>query len=287
MGGVLRFMVVPFRYLTLAQSDSHQMTDLQLTTIGTSAAWYNPGEACSGFLLEADGRRVLIDCGSGVIARYLALFGEAAPIDAIVLSHVHADHCFDLVPLKFGIDYGTLGAWAPELWLPPNARERLTRLVSAWDADFSYFEETFTVREYGIDQPFEVGPFAVSALRVPHFIESFALRFDTPQTSFGYTADTGPCAELGPFMRGVDLLLAEAACPEDVEDTPGRGHISAGEAADIATAAGAHSLLLTHVPHEIGFDVATAAAAARFAGPVAVATGGHRYDVARRLAAVS
>ncbi len=264
------------------------MTAFQLIPIGTSPAWYNPGEPTSGFLLEGDGTRVLIDCGSGVVSRYLALYGADAPIDAIVLSHVHADHCFDLVPLKYGIEYGTLGAWSPELWLPPGARERLTRLASTWNEDFSYFDEPYRVREYGTDAAFQVGAFSVTALDVPHYIESKALRFELEGTSFGYTADLGPTDAIAPFMQGVDLLLAEAAFPEDGDlEQEGRGHITATEAGQIARDAGAHSLLLTHVPEELGFDRARAAAASAFSGgPVAVARSGERYDVARRLAAV-
>jgi ribonuclease BN (tRNA processing enzyme) len=262
------------------------MSDLQLTPIGTSPAWYNPGEPSSGFLLEADGMRVLVDCGSGVISRYLALFGADRPIDAIILSHVHADHCFDLVPLKYGIDYGQLGAWGrPQLWLPPGARERLGRLASTWDEDFSYFTETYAVREFAIAAGFEVGPFSVTALDVPHYIESTALRFDLGETSFGYSSDLGPCEPIVPFMRGVDLLLAEAAFSEDGDlAMRDRGHITATEAGGIARAAGAHSLLLTHVPSELGFDRVRDAAGRAFGGPVDVARSGVCYDVAARLA---
>lgn len=265
------------------------MTAFQLTPIGTSPAWYNPGEPSSGFLLEADGRRVLIDCGSGVISRYLALFGADMPIDAIVLSHVHADHCFDLIPLKYGIDYGTLGAWRPQLWLPPGARERLTRLVSAWDEDFGYFTETYDVHEFQAGEPFEVAPFEVSALEVPHYIESTALRFTHGDVSFGYSSDLGPSAQLAPFMQGVDLLLSEAAFSEDGDlQLANRGHITATEAGQIARAAGAHSLLLTHVPEELGFTRAQDAAGAAFgSGPVRVARSGACYAVAHRLAAAS
>lgn len=262
------------------------MTALQLTPIGTSPAWYNAGEPSSGFLLDADGFRVLVDCGSGVIARYLALYGPERPIDAIVLTHVHADHCFDLVPLKYGIEQGTLGHWEPQLWLPPGARERLTHLVGAWDQDFRFFDDPYDVREYSPEASFDVGPFSISALDVPHYIECFALRFGYADTSFGFTADLGPNDRVAPFMQGVDLLLSEAATPHDADlTTPGRGHITATEAGELALAAGAHSLLLTHVPEEHGVDLVLARASAAFGGPVDLARSGEVYDVARRLAA--
>jgi len=260
--------------------------DLTLTPIGTSPAWYNPGEPNSGFVLDAEGFRVLIDCGGGVISRYLELYGPDQPIDAVVISHVHADHCFDLVPLKFGIDYGSLGKWRPQLWLPPNARNRLTRMVSMWDESFDFFTDTFDVREYGTGRGFQVGPFACSAMDVPHYIESCALRFEQGGTVFGYTGDLGPNSDVAPFLAGADLVLAEAAFSEDGPlDLRGRGHITATEAAEIARDARAHSLLLTHIPVELGQARAVEAAFAAFDGPVAAARSGETYVVARRLAA--
>lgn len=264
------------------------MSELQLTPLGTSPAWYNAGQACSGFLLEAAGARVLVDCGSGVISRYLELFGPERPIDAIVLGHLHPDHSFDLVPLKYGIQYGELSRWRPQLWLPPGAEPRLTRLASAWDDDFSFFTETFDVRHYGVDDTFDIGPFECAALEVPHYIESFALRLEHRGISFGYTSDLGPTSEIAPFMKGVDLLLSEAGVSERADlNMPGRGHITATEAGRIAASARVRSLLLTHVPAELDPEHSREAAARQFAGPVAIAASGETYVVGRHLAAVS
>ncbi|MBC7461735.1 MAG: MBL fold metallo-hydrolase [Thermoleophilia bacterium] len=260
------------------------MSHLQLTPIGTSPAWYNHGEANSGFLLEVDGFRILVDCGSGVIARYLELFGTDRPIDAIVLSHVHADHCFDLVPLKFGIGIGPLAGWRPQLWLPPGAPGRLARLVSAWDADYSFFTETFEVHEYAPGEAFTLGGCTVTSLEVPHYVESFALRFDHVGGSFGYTADLGPTPDVAPFMSGVDVVLAEASLAEDADlGAPDRGHITATEAGRIAAEAAVGRLLLTHVPEEHGLARAVAAAAAQFAGPVDLARSGELVPVAQAV----
>lgn len=263
----------------------HDMTELQLTPLGTSPAWYNPGEPTTGFLLEADGYRLLIDCGAGVISRYLQHFGGSAPIDAIVITHVHADHVVDLVPLKYGIQYGDLSAWKPRLLLPPGAHERLRRMVSAWDGPADFFEQTFEVEDYGVDSPFPVGPFSIESHEVPHFIEAFALRISTGAATFGYTSDLGPSKGAAEFMRGVDLLLCEATLPEDHDESPEhRGHLTGSEAGTIARDAGAHSLLLTHIPAEVGEDAAIAAARSTFDGPVAAAQALERYAIEQRLA---
>lgn len=260
------------------------MTDVQLTPIGTSPAWYNAGEPSTGFLLEVGDWRMLVDCGGGVISRYLELYGADRPIDAVIITHVHADHCSDLVPLVYGIRYGQLSRWKPQLLLPPGAHERLTRLVSTWDGGADFFDETCAVTNYDVDVAFEVGPVTVTALHVPHFIESCALRFDIGRSSCGYTSDLGPFDPAGDFFAGVDVLVSEATLA-DVHDEPatGRGHLTAGEAGAIAHRAGAHSLLLTHVPTHLQPDVC-ARAATTYGGPIALASSGTSYAVAQRLA---
>jgi ribonuclease BN (tRNA processing enzyme) len=259
-------------------------TDAHLIPIGTSPAWANPGEPTSGFLLEADGFRVLVDCGSGVMARYLELFGTSKPIHAVVVTHVHLDHIADLVPLKYGIEYGGLHGWSPELWLPPGVHGRLLRLVSTWDGGEDFFSETFGVRGYAPDRPVEVGPFRMEAHEVPHFINAWALRFGRGDSSFGYTSDLGPSPTIAGFMAGVDLLLCEATLsPTHGEPPYARGHLTAEEAGEIARDAGVRNLLLTHVPDELRGD-AIARAASMFDGPIRLAESGHAYPVSHRLA---
>lgn len=261
------------------------MTDLQLTPLGTSPAWYNAGEPTTGFLLEAGGHRLLVDCGAGVISRYLQRYGSRAPLDAIVISHAHADHVVDLVPLKYGIQYGDLTAWQPELWLPPGAHDRLRRMVSAWDGPADFFEQAFAVREYGPGGAFATGPFRIDSHEVPHYIEAFALRVESGEAAFGYTSDLGPSHTVAGFMQGVDVLLSEATLPEHHNEVPEmRGHLTGAEAGAIAQEAGAHSLLLTHIPDEVGEDTVIRAARSVYDGPVAAARSLERYTVAQRLA---
>ena len=99
-----------------------------LHVLGCAPASGNPGEACSGYLVTAGGSRVLLDCGPGVLSSWLAR--DAAPLDAIVLSHLHFDHVADLIPLGYAHTFGLAGDWkAPALHAPPGGVERLTGAV--------------------------------------------------------------------------------------------------------------------------------------------------------------
>jgi ribonuclease BN (tRNA processing enzyme) len=250
------------------------MARMILTPIGTSPAWYNPGVAGSGYLLQVDDLRILIDCGSGVIMQYLArasVDGNAAPLDAIVISHTHADHVLDLVPLTYGIMLGGL-SWSPQLFLPHGARERLQRMVGMWDGPANFFEQAFDVCEYRPGAPWNIGGVTVSAAVMPHFLASCALRFDTEDAAFGYTADLGPNLEIASFIQSVDVLLCEATLAEEHgEQSAARGHLSGSEAGDIARAADAAHLLLTHIPAQLDAGAVVAAAREAFGGPVALA----------------
>src|SRR3984957_14957604 len=71
---------------------------MRLTVLGSCGAWPEPGGACSGYLLEQDGYRLVIDLGYATLPR-LTGYVDAHAVDAVVISHGHPDHCADLNPL--------------------------------------------------------------------------------------------------------------------------------------------------------------------------------------------
>src|SRR5689334_9591782 len=104
------------------------MGNIRLTVLGSGVAWANPGGVCSGYLIRAGGATVLVDCGSGVLGR-LRAHADPREIDAVIVSHLHADHFLDLVGLRYGVKYGGLGGGeALRVLLPPGGCERLRRL---------------------------------------------------------------------------------------------------------------------------------------------------------------
>src|SRR6478672_8828716 len=151
-----------------------QYRKVRLTVVGCSPSWPNPGRAHSGYLLESGNGTLLVDCGPGVLSR-LRERSSWPNVDAIVISHLHLDHCGDLVPWLWGHLIGPVaGTRGPELWLPPHG---LGRLLSF--APVELFERVFPLRSYEDAVPFEAAGFSVLPLAVEHYDEpTWGLRIE-------------------------------------------------------------------------------------------------------------
>jgi ribonuclease BN (tRNA processing enzyme) len=225
---------------------------VQVTVVGCSPAWPNPGGAQSGYLVDG---RVLLDCGPGVLARLRSQNGTWPEVDAIVITHFHLDHWGDVVPWVWGTMFG-LGRELeqPELWLPPDGSKELELFGGTFGTPWM-FERTFRIREYQEEEPFEVSGLQLLAIRVPHYtLRTYALRVTDGTRTLAYSGDSGPSDRLAEVARGADLFICEATLERGELDGEPRGHLSADEAFAAFEASGAHRLLLTHRPQELPLD---------------------------------
>ena len=95
---------------------------MRITVLGKSPAWQDADGACTGYLVQGGGQTVLLDCGSGVFAK-LRRYVDYPAVDAVVITHLHADHILDLVPFASGLRYGPRRpSTSPRLIAPPGAR---------------------------------------------------------------------------------------------------------------------------------------------------------------------
>jgi ribonuclease BN (tRNA processing enzyme) len=234
-----------------------------------------PGEPCSGYLIRSPEAAVLLDIGTGVFA-HLQLAIDYTRIDAVVVSHMHADHFFDVVPFRYALKYGHLRKeHRVMLWLPPGGRdalEALRRAVSS-DTPADFFENVFHLREYAPDQPLRIRDLDLRFCRTRHYVEAYAARVDYAGQSLTYSADTAPCDAVVDLARASSVFLCEATLALGSE-LGERGHASAFEAGEMAARAAVDRLILTHYPEgEDPGEVVTAAARA-FRGPVELARSG-------------
>lgn len=239
--------------------------------------------------MEDESTCVLLDCGNGVFSK-LRRVRDYTRTDAIVISHMHADHFFDLIPYAFALVYaprqqpvpvarwsGTDQPFRPPLYLPPNGL-KVANDVAAAIGGGDLFERAFHVREYDPDQPLSIGTFNLRFQPVPHFIDTWAVEFASAERRFVFGADCRPNDEIIDFARGADLLMLESTLPRP-ERSGMRGHLTPGEAGDHAARARAGRLVLTHISDELDRLWAKTEAAAAFDGHVDVAEEGAVYTL--------
>jgi ribonuclease BN (tRNA processing enzyme) len=262
---------------------------VRISVLGKSPAWQDAGGACSGYLIEAAGYSLLLDCGNGVFAK-LRRVRDYVDVDAVLISHLHADHLLDLVPFGYALTYaprqqpvpvagwpGTDTPARPELYAPVGAGELFRALVGAWGPD-DLIDKAFSLREYDGPDDLNLGPFAVRFCEVPHFIRTFAVEVATESARLTYSADCSPNDELVSFASGTDLLLIEATLPRP-ERTGDRGHLTPSEAGELARRAGARAVVITHFSDELDRDWARAEAARGYGGDVTLAHEGAVYTL--------
>ena len=241
--------------------------------LGKSPAMPDAGGAHSGYLITHAGFTLLVDCGSGVFSK-LRAYADPAAVDAVLISHLHADHMLDLLPFSFALSTGLIGTEhrQPVLWAPPGATAAFTAYTEAVGME-DQINDGFWVREYDPKRELKLGPLTVRLREVPHYIRAWACDLSAPhgrRLTFG--GDCGPNEEIVDLARGTDLLMLEATEGAGPHVGSGlRGHLTAAEAGAIARQAGARRLLLTHYSDQLDAEELRQAAQSSYGGPVEMA----------------
>jgi ribonuclease BN (tRNA processing enzyme) len=252
---------------------------MRLTVLGGSAAGPNTGQGCAGFLVQGVGVSIVLDLGPGTLPE-LRRHADFRTLDAVVISHLHLDHILDLFALRFALAYNPAPPPRPlRLVLPPGGSALLEGAAELFGGETSeqYFGDVFAIEEFDPGQSLTVGPATLRFAATVHYVPCWAIRLASASSSgdLTYTADTGPTASLDAFVRGTDVLIAEAAAgPAPDEPIATRGHLTPSEAGALAQRAGARVLLLTHIWEEHGRELALAQAASVFTGRIELAQPG-------------
>lgn len=244
---------------------------MDLTIVGCSGSLAGPESPASCYLLRAEheGRpwQVVLDLGSGALGA-LQRHTDPLALDAVVLSHLHPDHCLDLTGLRVMRAHGPTPADGDlAVHAPAGADERMARAYGVLEPEpmkgMDFVDLVDSV-------PFEVGPFTITPYAMLHPVPTYGLRVEADGAVLAYTADTDTCHGLELLLRDADLALSEASYLEG-RDT-GRGvHLTARRAATAARDAGARRLMLTHLPPWTSAEAASAEAAQVWPGEVEIA----------------
>lgn len=233
---------------------------MRITTLGTASPYPRPGDANSSFLIESRQARVWVDAGSGSLAALLAHI-PLEELDAVWISHTHADHFSDLAVTFYALRYADISRPPLPVFGPPRWAERLRAVLTHTSAP-SPIEDAFEVHEVGDGLTAMMGDLELTAFEVLHDAPCFGVRASADGLVVGYTGDTGPCRRVAELAGGVDLLISEAGyglvAPHEQPV-----HLIAPQAGAVAADARAARLLLTHLA---GADIDGCVAAAEAAG---------------------
>jgi ribonuclease BN (tRNA processing enzyme) len=259
---------------------------LQVTVLGKSPSWQDAAGACSGYLVQEEEFKLLLDCGSGVFSKLRSVV-DYRSVGEVLISHLHADHFLDLVPFSYGLanavrngelrnGSGEVHA-RPSLRVPAGGHQLLRQIVGSWgSADL--IDDAFQITEYGPDDVLALGPLQVRFREVPHFTRSHAVELATGATRFVFGADCAPNQALVEFAREADMLMVEATLPAP-EPGAERGHMTPREAGEHGAAAHARRLVLTHFSDEMDPSWAASEAADSYGGRVELAHEGAVYEL--------
>lgn len=249
---------------------------MKLTVVGCSGSIPGPHSSASCYLLEHEGFRVVVDLGHGGIGA-LQQYIELTDIDAIVLSHLHADHCIDLIALYVAHRYGSYDFKGPiPVYGPASTAERIASASGM--ASPQAMAAAFQFRELAVAA--SIGPFRVRAERVAHPGDAYAVRLEADAAAIVYSGDSGPCPALDVLASDADLLICEASFV-DGDDNPPDLHLTGRQAGELARDAMVGRLVLTHVPPWNVAETAAAEARSVFSGEVEIATPRLTYEVPR------
>lgn len=212
---------------------------MKLTIIGFWGGYPAPNEATSSYLLEKDGFSLVIDMGSGSLAK-IQNYKHVLDIDAVILSHYHHDHVADIGVLQYA------------------------RLVQSYITDqkdilpiYGHQEDELAFQSLSHDytegvaydplQSLKIGPFTIAFLKTNHGVPCYGMRISDGDSVFVYTADTAYQDEWIEFARDADMIITDCNFYAN-QDGSEAGHMSSRDGATIAQKANVKELILSHLP---------------------------------------
>jgi len=180
--------------------------------VGSSSSIPRPDRACSSYLVQDGETSVILDLGTGSFAN-LRRHIDYEHLDAVLISHMHADHFIDLIPLRYALRYGQVKRDTKmPLYLPPDGERMLYHLVGAFadEGAGDFLAEVFDVKTYDPDKPLRINSGTLTFAHTAHYIPAYAIRYDRNGQSITYSADTAPDHRVVELAHETDLFLCEA-----------------------------------------------------------------------------
>lgn len=217
---------------------------MKLICLGTGTLVPQANRASTGLAVVEDERVLPIDLGRNVLNRMVECGLAPLEMEELLLTHVHPDHCCELVSLLFARNYAVPEDQRRPLRLtgPPGVAALVEDLSRAW----RWLEPRFPLRVEEVEDGWtgQRGGFEVEAVAMQHGDIEARGYLVQGSARVGFTGDTGPGEGLLRLASGCDLLVAECAA---AQEPASEVHLSAEALARAVARAGCRRLLVTHL----------------------------------------
>jgi len=224
---------------------------MKITILGTGTFFVSSKRSGPSYLLEADGKKILIDCGPGTLLRLSELSIKLEDLDYIFISHFHADHTSDLFPLQMTFRIYDFYSEGKEYKTPvifgPEGIEDFTRKLSAV-YELAAFDDYSKIKYQRYQELHQLGNLTVKTFKVSHTAfgltaKAYALRFEFDDKVFAFSGDSIKCKGLEDVCKNADLFIC------DTSYSKGNGnlaHLDSFEVGEIAQGSNVKKLVLSH-----------------------------------------
>lgn len=213
---------------------------MKISIIGHWGGFPQVGEATSGYLIEHNGFKLLLECGSGVVSS-LQKLTDLGDINAVLISHYHYDHFCDIGPMQYArlikTQLGQVNKTLP-VYAPKDSMFFNQMTLDDYTKGFQ-FDETSNLN---------IGPFKISFIKNIHPVSSYSIKIECDSKILTFSSDTSYFENLCDFFAESDILLCECSFYGNMDGTKA-GHLNSKQAGTIAQKANVKKLVLTHLPH--------------------------------------
>ncbi len=249
---------------------------MRITLLGTGTPTPSLKRMCSGYLVETGDDVIVFDHGAGAHHRLLEAGYKATDVTHFVCSHLHYDHCMDY-PRLLITRWDQGGGKIPELKVyGPPGMARTTGLLIDDDGVFGpdliartnhalsmdvyrnrggegeRARPAPVVAELRSGDTVEENGWKLTVASVPHvqpYLVCYGFRLDTPEGSFVYSGDCGPCTAMEKLATGADVLvhMCQYITGTEPSEAYTKGCMGHRELAELGAKTGVRTLVMSHM----------------------------------------
>jgi len=211
---------------------------MEITILGSGGYIPNKNQVSTGYLIENNGKYILLDCGAGTLWRMIQLNFKWQKINEILISHTHSDHINDL----FAIIFSQLNRKKTLRILGPKNIKEVEKFI--YQQMTNQCKPPKFVFSNITDKRIKIGGLKIKNLAVKHSLQipELAYKISTGKKTVVFSSDLGPLIDkksLIRFIKGTDILIGDAKGEKE-------GHLSLKELSKIAAKAHVKKLILSH-----------------------------------------